>query len=187
LHQAIADELPQRLDFYEHWLTGEGLRDGSIGLAPMMAVVSFLRTEGDVYDLVMRRAGILAADWTLASLPSWRCRVIGWLPRGWRIRAAVRLAAEIARSVSSLSRVSAKWRGKRARIEVKSSVFCSVRETHAAPLCVFYAALCARVLGHFAIAASGNVEQCHAVDGSASCVVGLEVGTSPAPVPAGAA
>src|SRR5439155_25272548 len=38
LHQAIGDVLPQRLDFYEVWLKSEGLRDGSIGLAPMTAV-----------------------------------------------------------------------------------------------------------------------------------------------------
>ncbi|MEO8480953.1 MAG: hypothetical protein ABI634_02015 [Acidobacteriota bacterium] len=188
LHQAIADELPQRLDFYENWLTGEGLRDGSIGLAPMMAVVSFLRTEGVVYDAVMSRAGLLAADWTLESLPPLRKRYIAWLPRGLRTRAAVRLAAEIARSVSRLSRVSARLRGKTARVEVKSSVFCSVRETHATPLCGFYVALTARVLSHFGIAATASVEQCQAVSGGPSCIIAIDLGASgSAPVPAIAA
>jgi len=43
LHQAIADLLPTRLSFYENWLNAEGLREGTIGLAPLYAVLSFLR------------------------------------------------------------------------------------------------------------------------------------------------
>lgn len=188
LHQAIADELPERLEFYETWLTGEGLRDGSIGLAPMMAVVSFLRTEGGVYDAVMQRAGLHAADWTLESLPPWRRRSIGWLPRTLRTRAAVKLAAEITRSVSRLSKVSSRCRGRMARVEVRASVFCAVRGTHATPLCGFYAALAARVLRHFDIAASARVEHCHAVDASPACVIALDLGASgSADVPAMAA
>ena len=52
LHQAIGDILPTRLAFYENWLNAEGLRDGTIGLAPLYAVLSFLRQEGDAYALV---------------------------------------------------------------------------------------------------------------------------------------
>ena len=32
LHQAIADLLPTRLEFYEAWLNPGGLREGRIGL-----------------------------------------------------------------------------------------------------------------------------------------------------------
>jgi len=35
LHQGIADILPTRLAFYENWLNAEGLREGTIGLAPL--------------------------------------------------------------------------------------------------------------------------------------------------------
>ena len=49
LHQAIADLLPARLEFYEAWLNPVGLREGRIGLAPLAAVLSFLRQEGDAY------------------------------------------------------------------------------------------------------------------------------------------
>ena len=49
LHQAIADLLPTRLEFYENWLNVAGLREGTIGLAPLTAVLSFLRTEGQAY------------------------------------------------------------------------------------------------------------------------------------------
>src|SRR6266571_3998860 len=47
LHQGIADILPTRLAFYENWLSVEGLREGTIGLAPLFAVLSFLRQEGE--------------------------------------------------------------------------------------------------------------------------------------------
>ncbi len=57
LHQGIADILPTRLGFYENWLNAEGLRDGTIGLAPLYAVLSFLRQEGDSYALITTRAG----------------------------------------------------------------------------------------------------------------------------------
>src|SRR5882757_10886701 len=69
LHQAIADILPTRLGFYENWLNAEGLREGTIGLAPLYAVLSFLRQEGDAYKLITTRAGEYAADWTVQSMP----------------------------------------------------------------------------------------------------------------------
>ena len=56
LHQAIADLLPKRLEFYENWLNVSGLREGTIGLAPLSAVLSFLRTEGDGLRSRSRRA-----------------------------------------------------------------------------------------------------------------------------------
>src|SRR5437762_4217247 len=68
LHQAIADILPTRLSFYENWLNAEGLRDGTIGLAPLYAVLSFLRQEGDVYQIITTRAGEYAAEWTVESM-----------------------------------------------------------------------------------------------------------------------
>src|ERR1700687_401254 len=57
LHQAIADILPTRLGFYESWLSSKGMREGTIGLAPTYAVLSFLRQEGDAYQIITARAG----------------------------------------------------------------------------------------------------------------------------------
>src|SRR5438105_10790751 len=68
LHQGIADILPTRLGFYENWLNAEGLREGTIGLAPLYAVLSFLRQEGDAYQLITTRAGEYAAEWTVESI-----------------------------------------------------------------------------------------------------------------------
>ena len=47
LHQGISDLIPTRLEFYENWLNPTGMRDGRIGLAPLAAVLSFLRQEGE--------------------------------------------------------------------------------------------------------------------------------------------
>ena len=70
LHQGIADVLPARLNFYENWLDAEGLREGTIGLAPLYAVLSFLRQEGEAYGTVTTSAGEYAAEWTVESMGS---------------------------------------------------------------------------------------------------------------------
>ncbi|HUL73985.1 MAG TPA: hypothetical protein VLT86_12835 [Vicinamibacterales bacterium] len=174
LHQAILDRLPQRLDFYEHWLHSEGLRDGSIGLAPMIAVLGFLRTEGEAYDRVVSRAGHLAAEWTVASLPALERRVIAWLPRPLRARAALRIASRIVRSICTSSNASARVRRRVAQFSIKSSLFCDVREHQPVALCGFYRAVAVGTLAALGVPACGRVERCHAVQGGA-CVVVLDL------------
>jgi len=187
LHQAILDVLPQRLDFYEEWLHPDGLRDGNIGLAPLTAVVGFLRTEGEAYERVMTRAGALAGEWSIAALPGVQRRVVASLPRGLRARAALRIAARIVRSVLSTSKASTRLRRGHARLSVTSSLFCAVREPHAAPLCAFYAALGADVLRRFDLPVEVRIESCRAVSGGA-CVVELDLsGAAEVPGPAMAA
>jgi hypothetical protein len=185
MHQAIFDLLPQRLEFYEHWLTSEGLRDGSIGLAPMTAVLGFLRTERN-YDQITSRAGQLAAEWTLASRPPLSRRTFGWMPRAFRVRAAMRAAAGMVNDISSGSAPSVRVRRQQARLVIRSSLFCSVRERHATPLCSFYLALATATLQHFGIAARGNLEGCRAL-GAESCVVALDCSSAAVLHPARAA
>jgi hypothetical protein len=174
LHQAIADCLPQRLDFYEEWLTSGGLRDGSIGLAPITAVLGFLRTEGQAYDAVVQRAGQLAAEWTRLSYPSMRRRAALWLPRGLRARAALGVAATLVRSISSSSRASSHVHRNQARLEIRSSLFCAVRDTSPVPLCGFYLSMTIETLRQFGILSTGRVEACHA-SGAGSCVIAIEL------------
>lgn len=174
LHQAIGEELPMRLDFYEHWLHSEGLRDGSIGVAPMLAVLGFLRTEGAAYDRVMARAGSLAAEWTLVLISPARRRLIGALPRWLRLRAGLRVAREIAQSVSSGTRVAVRVRGVTAQIEFDSSLFCTVRGVQTLPLCGFYRALAVRTLAAFDLPAHAHVDQCRAM-GASNCVIRLDL------------
>ena len=77
LHQAIADITPTRLEFYENWLSSEGLREGTIGLAPS-AVLSFLRRRAR-QNQTMARAGEYAADWTVSSMSNLKRRLISAL------------------------------------------------------------------------------------------------------------
>ena len=168
LHEAIADELPQRLEFYEEWLRGQGMRDGTIGLAPITAVLSFLRTEGPDYDRVVARAGTLAADWSVAGLSPVRRRMIAALPRPLRARAALGVVRGIARDVCSVTRASARVSRGKATLSVRESVFCFTREPQTRPLCGFYAALGAETLRQLGLPAEGRAESCRA-SGASTC------------------
>ena len=170
LHQAILDILPQRLDFYEEWLHPDGLRDGSIGLAPITAVISFLRTEGDAYGRVMTRAGSLAAEWTVLSMPAMSRRFVSALPRALRARAAMRIARSLIRDVHSLSSAKTRIRRDVARIDVKGSLFCASRERQARPLCGFYVAAALETFSRFGLPAQAQIDQCRAM-AAGTCVI----------------
>ena len=122
LHQGIADILPTRLGFYENWLNAEGLRDGTIGLAPLYAVLSFLRQEGDAYQLITTRAGEYAAEWTVQSMPPVQRAIIRAAPMWLRSRLLLRLARQLVRSSYRGSRAIARLRSgtaqrRRARVD----------------------------------------------------------------------
>ena len=170
LHQGIADILPTRLGFYENWLNAEGLREGTIGLAPLFAVLSFLRQEGDAYRMITTRAGEYAADWTVQSMPSMQRAMIKAAPVWLRSRLLVRLARHLVRDTYQGSRAIARFRKGMANIDVRASVFCSVREPVGHPLCGFYAAAFTRLMTLFDIGARTEVIACRAA-GEASCVM----------------
>jgi hypothetical protein len=173
LHQAIADILPTRLGFYENWLNAEGLREGTIGLAPLYAVLSFLRQEGDAYRLITARAGEYAAEWTVQSMPPMRRAFIKASPVWLRSRMILRLSGQLVRSSYTGSRAVARIRRGTASIDLRASVFCSVREPVALPLCGFYAAAFTRLLALFDIGAHTEVVACRGT-GEPTCV--LKVG-----------
>jgi hypothetical protein len=173
LHQAIGDVLPDRLEFYEFWLRSERLRDGSIDLAAITAVLGFLRTE-DAYQRVTTEAGRLAATWTVAAMSPLRRQAIALLPRSWRARVALRVLAGIVRHVCSASRPSIRLRGSAAQLDVKDSVFCEVRELQPLPLCGFYAAAGAETMAMFGLPAQARVEHCRAVQGG-TCRITLDL------------
>lgn len=168
LHQAIADVLPQRLEFYENWLNAHGLREGTIGLAPLLAVISFLRTEGRAYPQVMARAGEYAADWSLASMSPLRRRLILMLPLWFRARAALGVARALIRESYSGSKAVTRVRKNTATVDVHGSLFCTVREAAPAPLCGYYASVIERVLKLFQVPAEARSARCRAV-GNPGC------------------
>ena len=177
IHQAIADELPTRVDFYDHWLGGQRMRDGSVGLAPMTAVIGFLRAEGEPYHDVMKRAGRHAADWSVDSMPATRRRMIQALPRWWRVRTVLKMAARTIRQGYEPTKTRAGVRRGVARLEVKDSLFCRVREPQPAPLCDFHAALIVQFLNRFGLTSSARIEQCLGTGGD-RCVIVMEPGNT---------
>ena len=104
LHQGIADILPTRLGFYENWLNAEGLREGTIGLAPLYAVLSFLRQEGDAYQLITTRAGEYAAEWTVQSMRPFHRAAIKAAPVWLRSRILLRMASTARSSNAAAAR-----------------------------------------------------------------------------------
>lgn len=174
LHQAIVDVLPTRLDFYEHWLHSNGLRQGGIGLAPMSAVLGFLRAEGEPYGRVMARAGDCAAEWMVEEMPALKRRVVAALPAPLRLRTALGVGRALVRRTYPPSRAIATVRRGTARVDVRRSLFCDVREAGPVPLCGFYAAAFARVLDLFALRADAGILTCRAT-GADACTLSIVV------------
>ena len=170
LHQGIADILPTRLGFYENWLNAEGLREGTIGLAPLYAVLSFLRQEGDAYRLITTRAGEYAAEWTVQSMPPVQRAMMKAAPVWLRSRMLLRLARQLVHSSYTGSRAVTRLRKGTASFDLRASVFCQVREPVAHPLCGFYAAAFTRLLALFDIGAHTEVVTCRGT-GETTCVL----------------
>ena len=170
LHQAIADTLPGRLGFYENWLSAAGMREGTVGLAPTSAVLSFLRREGDAYQIITTRAGEYAAEWTVQAMAPLPRAALKATPEWLRRRLVLRLAERIVRSSYHGSRAIARLGRETARIDVRASIFCTGREPVAHPLCGFYAAAFTRLLLLFNVQAQTDVVACRGT-GEATCLL----------------
>jgi hypothetical protein len=187
LHQAIADVLPNRLEFYENWLSVAGLREGTIGLAPLSAVLSFLRSEGEAYNLITERAGAYAAEWTVNDMSTFERRLVMALPAWWRTQVALRTARAVVRATYPGTRAVIRFRGGGASVDLRGSLFCEVRATSVLPLCGFYAAAIAHVMMRFDLRADVRVEACRAAGGGKGCVLRIQLrGKDAAPAPAAA-
>jgi bacteriochlorophyll 4-vinyl reductase len=170
LHQGIADLLPSRLEFYESWLNPSGLREGRIGLAPLAAVLSFLRQEGEPYHLVSARAGEYTAEWTVMDLPPLQRAIIRGAPPALRTRLVMRVARQMVRNTFGGTDTKVRWTKDRAAVDLKGSVFCQVRDRTANPLCEFYASALRRLMYLLNVEADVGTEQCRAT-GSGQCLM----------------
>jgi bacteriochlorophyll 4-vinyl reductase len=170
LHQGIADLLPSRLEFYESWLNPTGLREGRIGLAPLAAVLSFLRQEGEPYHLVSARAGEYTAEWTVMDLPPLQRAIIRSAPPALRSRLVMRVARQMVRNTFGGTDTKVRWTKDRAAIDLKGSVFCQVRDRAANPLCEFYASALRRLMYLLNVEADVGTEQCRAT-GAGQCLM----------------
>jgi hypothetical protein len=174
LHQGIADLLPTRLEFYESWLNPSGLRDGRIGLAPLAAVLSFLRQEGEPYRLIAGRAGEYTAEWTVADLPGFQRAIIRAAPPGLRLHLVMRVARKMIRNTYRGSRAIVKWRKGKGAVDIRGSIFCEVRDRTEQPLCEFYASAIRRQMYLFNLDVEVGTEQCRAT-GAEQCLMSVLV------------
>jgi len=182
LHQAIADQLPDRLEFYETWLRPEGLWHGTIGLAPLAAVLSFLRQEGAAYGAVMRQAGTYAAAWSSSARRRPSRALLRVLPARCRSRLALRAARRLVRLCHPASRTAIRLRGDAATLTIRGSVFCAVRERSSAPLCGFYAAALSQLLVAYRVDGAVSNGACRAM-GDHVCVIAAGAGPAAHAVP----
>ncbi len=174
LHQGIADRLPDRLEFYENWLNPRGLRDGTIGLAPLLAVLSFLRTEGPSYGEVTAAAGEYAGEWAVNELPPFRKWAATRLPGPLARRAALGAARALVTKAYSGSRTRLRVKGHVADLEISSSIFCGVRDRVPSPLCQFHASATEKVLQQLGVAACVTITACQAT-GDGACRVHIDM------------
>lgn len=170
LHQSIGDILPLRLEYYEHWLTPMGLKDGRTGLAPLGAVLSFLRQEGpEVYDRVMTSAGQYSAEWHYTQ-GGRRQGALRLLPHWLRARVALRRSRSLLQSAFTPARVKVSVRRGVGKVSVTAGVFCALREPWPWPTCRYFAAAVERHLALQGVVADAGITACQAV-GDGACVV----------------
>jgi len=177
LHQGIADLLPSRLEFYESWLNPTGLRDGRIGLAPLAAVLSFLRQEGEPYQLVAARAGEYTAEWTVAELAPIQRTIIRSAPPVIRARLAMRVGRQMVRRTYGGATAVVRWKKDQAAIDLQGSIFCHVRDRVPNPLCEFYASALRRLMYLLNVEVDVGTERCRAT-GAAQCLMTIFVRAS---------
>jgi hypothetical protein len=175
LHQGIADLLPGRLEFYESWLNPAGLRHGRIGLAPLAALLSFLRQEGQPYHLVAARAGEYAADWTVAALPVLTRTALRVGPSRLRLRLALRVARQLVRQTGGGSPAIVHQRRRGRAIDIRGSVFCEVRARMDQPMCGFYVSAIRRVLDRCRVEGRVEADSCRATGGE-RCLLRVQLG-----------
>jgi predicted hydrocarbon binding protein len=174
LHQAIADLLPTRLEFYEAWLNPGGLREGRIGLAPLAAVLSFLRLEGEPYHLITARAGEYTAEWSFADVSPLRKRIINAAPLAIRKRLVMGVASFMARSTYGATDVRVQWKQLQGAVDLRSSLFCEVRDPVDHPLCEFYSSALRRLMHLFELDVDVITDRCRAT-GAPQCSMSLVV------------
>lgn len=178
LHQAIGEVLPQRLDYYEHWLSPMGLKEGRGGLAPLLAVLSFLRQEGEpAYAQVMTLAGQYSAEWHAAEVTVSR-RLRGWLPRRLRARLALRRTRALLRAAFVPHELSLSSRRGVATVAIARSVFCTLRDRWPWPTCAYFAGAIARDLALQGIDAEVRTTACVAC-GESACRLEVRFPWSP--------
>ncbi|MGQ0734238.1 MAG: hypothetical protein ACT4QD_11345 [Acidobacteriota bacterium] len=163
LHDGITDVVPARLPFYEYWLTSSGLRNGRVSLAALHAVLSFLRLEGQaVYDGIMKSAGGRAAEWVYADWSPVERAVLRRLPRPLKVRWVLAACRRLVTRTFRASGARVRTADGTATLEIRTSVFCAMRQATDWPTCGYYAAAIDRLMSLCGIDAEVSVGECRA-------------------------
>jgi hypothetical protein len=182
LHQAIGDVTPPRLEFYEGYLKPRGWRDDSVNLAPLAAVLSFLRHEPPgTYDDVMTGAAAYAAAWVYDGLP-WHVRARRRVtPRRLRLRQLARIGRQHVERGYRGTKVALTVRRGVLTADILGSIFCNTRDHAGAPHCRYYQAFFEQLLAHDGLlAGESRIDACRAGGGDV-CRLHIELAAATAP------
>ncbi len=183
LHQAIGDVTPPRLEFYEGYLKPRGWREDTVNLAPLAAVLSFLRHEPPgTYADVMTGAATYAAAWVYDALP-WHVRARGRLtPRRLRLRQLGRIGRQHVERGYRGTKVALSVRRGVLTAEIRGSIFCNTRDQAGAPHCRYYQAFFEQLLARDGLLlGESRIDACRAGGGDV-CLVHIELAAATAPV-----
>ena len=175
LHQAIAECLPTRLEFYEYWLNTRKLGNEAIGRDKLGTTFSFLRHEKSVqYATVIALAGRYTADWTVESWSGLRQASLRALPSFVRRWIVLRSAARALRRLGTARHVTLlSGQSNLVMATVADSIFCDPRASVSTPLCGFFESTLTRFLEHFDLPVDADTARCRAVDGE-RCIVMIQ-------------
>jgi predicted hydrocarbon binding protein len=172
VHEALATQLPLRLEFYESYLRPMGMRAGRIGAASFTAALSFLRREPDAYGPVVRQAGALAARWTYDGEQGLRRALWERLPDGARRRRALKLMSKLVDGTLRGARGRLDGPRRARRLVITGSPFCNLRQPVTSPMCGFYVAALEQFLALLEVPSGVEIAACHAM-GHEACQYAL--------------
>jgi hypothetical protein len=120
--------------------------------------------------MITSRAGEYAAEWTVQSMPPVHRSFIKASPGWLRARLLLRLAGRLVRDSYHGSRAISRVRRGIAKVDLRASIFCTVREPVTQPLCGYYAAAFARLHTLFNLPMTIEVVGCRGT-GETTCLL----------------
>jgi predicted hydrocarbon binding protein len=100
------------------------------------------------------------------------------MPPAIRKRMVVGVAQWMAQSTYGDTNVRVQWQQWRGSVDLKSSLFCEVRDHVKSPLCEFYASALRRLMSTFKLDADVVMDECRAT-GATRCAMSVTVRPAP--------
>jgi predicted hydrocarbon binding protein len=139
LRSALENTAPERLDVFESWFP-PGDRRPRFHIAPVMGAVSYLGRDVEFYNVVMEKAGRIAAAWSYEQLSHVERKFWASMPQSGRERAVKRLLRTGLRNIQRHGELSARREDPKLFLILSNSFFC--RAVHGnGPVCLYYASL----------------------------------------------